>query len=79
MKKNENFLKVVVVSNDLKLNGYFNDNNLSYAIEVIPQSTLIQIAKGSFPYFQLLKKNKVIFEWNNNQFNYEVLDLLSKD
>ena len=76
-KKSESFPEILILSNDDKLDNYFVENNLPYKVKIVTLKELLQNSGGSFPYFQLVNKDKVIAEWHNKDFNYAVLDHLS--
>jgi hypothetical protein len=77
-KKSEKFSEVKVISYNSKIQEFINDEELDLQLDTIPTKLFLKITKGSFPKFQLVKENKILKKWSNNEFNYAVLDNLSK-
>lgn len=77
-KKSSNFPEIIVISYNLKIQEFMNEENINLKLETIPADLFLAVTKGTFPTFELVKDYKILKKWSNPQFNYAVLDNLSK-
>jgi len=72
------FPEIIIISYNSKLSGFLKENEIEIPLDTISTRLFIEITGGVFPIFELIKNEKVIKKWNNTDFNYAVLDNLSK-
>ena len=75
---NKKFPKVIAVSYNSEMAIFFKENNINFPLEIISTEDFVKITEGSFPKFELVQNNKIITKYNPLQFNYAVMDNLSK-
>ncbi len=74
-----NFPEVHVVSYNTKIQSFMNENHINLSLDSISATQFMEITQGSFPKFELVKNNTIINKWHPTEFNYAVLDELSKE
>lgn len=72
------FPAVHVISYNYKIQKFLEENQINFSLDSIDANIFIDATQGTFPKYELVQNNKTINKWYPSEFNYAVLDNLSK-